>query len=75
MTDREQTKGERMVRLDFNPSQEGVVYDIKRHTAALIDLVEQLRGRDPRLVSLAQTAYEEAAMWGVKAATAEPPKG
>lgn len=71
----EQTKGEKAVRLDFNPSQEGVVYDIKRHTAALIDLVEKLRGRDPRLVSLAQTAYEEAAMWAVKAATAEPPKG
>ena len=64
------TKGELAVRLDFNPSQEGVVYDIKRHSAALIDLCEKLKAKDPRLASLAQTAYEEAAIWAVKAATA-----
>lgn len=73
--DRSQTLGERRVRLDFNPSQEGVVYDIKRHTAAIIDLIEKIRETDPRsetlrLVSLAQTHYEDAAMWAVKAATA-----
>lgn len=67
---REQTLGEGRVRLDFNPSQEGVVFDLKRHTAALIDLCEKLKAKDPRLASLAQTAYEEAAMWAVKAATA-----
>lgn len=73
----EQTKGEKAVRMDFNPSQEGVVYDIKRHTAAVIDLVEKIRLLNPssqenqRLCSLAQTAYEEAAMWSVKAATAK----
>lgn len=66
----ERTLGEQRVRVDFNPSQEGVVYDIKRHTAALIDLCEKLKAHDPRLASLAQTAYEEAAMWAVKAATA-----
>lgn len=64
------TLGESRVRLDFNPSQEGVVYDIKRHTAAIIDLCEKLKAKDPRLAALAQTAYEEAAMWAVKAATA-----
>lgn len=64
------TVGEARVRLDFNPSQEGVVYDIKRHTAALIDLCELLKPREHRLASLAQTAYEDAAMWAVKAATA-----
>lgn len=36
-----------------------------------ISLEEQLnKGEFLRLVSLAQTAYEEAAMWAVKAATA-----
>lgn len=70
MTERAPTIGEVRVRLDFNPSQEGVVYDIKRHTAALIDLCEKLKAKDPRLASLAQTSYEEAAMWAVKAATA-----
>lgn len=73
--DRKATLGENRVRLDFNPSQEGVVYDIKRHTAAIIDLCEKARANHignqeaQRLISLAQTAYEEAAMWAVKAAT------
>ena len=77
MTERPQTLGEKRVRVDFNPSQEGVVYDIKRHTAALIDLVEKLKrdqgesgsGECARLCALAQTHYEDAAMWAVKAAT------
>jgi len=56
----------------FNPSAEGVVDQIKQQTARLIDLCEELKAKDPRLASLAQTAYEEAAMWAVKAATAEP---
>ena len=73
----EQTKGEKMVRMDFNPSGEGVVYDVKRHSAAIIDLVEKIRMNNihnqecQRLCSLAQTAYEEAAMWATKAATAQ----
>lgn len=72
----EKTLGERRVRVDFNPSQEGIVYDIKRHTAAIIDLVDKIKathtndGEVARLVSLAQTHYEDAAMWAVKAATA-----
>lgn len=71
----EKTLGECRVRVDFNPSQEGVVYDIKRHSAALIDLVEKVKQSNPtpevqRLCSLAQTHYEDAAMWAVKAATA-----
>jgi hypothetical protein len=71
----EKTLGEKRVRVDFNPSQEGVVYDIKRHTAAIIDLVEKVRENHKgnpevhRLCSLAQTHYEDAAMWAVKAAT------
>lgn len=68
--------GEDRVRVKFNPSATGLVDQIKQKTAELIDAVEALRegGRAAadvqRLVSLAQTAYEEAAMWAVKAATA-----
>lgn len=61
--------GEDRVRTKFNPSAEGVVDQIKQTTAGLIDICEELKAKDPRLASLAQTAYEEAAMWAVKAAT------
>jgi hypothetical protein len=54
----------------FNPSADGVVDQIKQKTAELIDLCETIKPLDPRLASLAQTSYEEAAMWAVKAATA-----
>jgi len=69
------TLGENRVRVEFNPSGEGVVYDIKRHSAEMIDFVEKVKAGYPgngevaRLCALAQTAYEEAAMWAVKAAT------
>jgi hypothetical protein len=61
--------GAARVREDFNPSGDDTVTKIKRYTADLIDLCEDLKNLDPRLASLAQTAYEEAAMWAVKAAT------
>jgi|1185.fasta_scaffold214100_2 hypothetical protein len=58
------------VREDFNPSKDDLVTKLKRYTADLIDICEHdLKHRDPRLASLAQTAYEEACMWAVKAAT------
>jgi hypothetical protein len=66
------TIGEDRVRLGFNPSADGLVDQIKLRAAALIDLCEQLKARDPRLAALAQTAVEEGAMWAVKAATAPP---
>jgi hypothetical protein len=59
------------VRESFNPSKDNMVDKIKRYTADLIDLCEDLKQLDPRLASLAQTAYEEAAMWAVKAATTQ----
>ncbi len=62
--------GEARVRVDFNPEQNPYVGEIKRASAALIDLCEELKGKDPRLAALAQTAFEEGAMWAVKAATA-----
>lgn len=62
--------GEDRVRVAFNPAASGVVDEIKQKSAELINLCEGLKQKDPRLASLAQTAYEEAAMWAVKAATA-----
>jgi len=66
----EKTVGETRVRTDFNVSGSDVVTQIKQKSAELIDLCETLKAKDGRLASLAQTSYEEAAMWAVKAATA-----
>jgi len=68
------TLGERRVRTTFNISGLSVVEKIKNSSAALINDCEEMRvdSTNPeklRLISLAQTAYEEAAMWAVKAAT------
>ena len=63
------TLGDIRVRRDFNPSSNKDVELIKMGTAKLIDFCESLKKKDPRLAALAQTAYEEAAMWAVKAAT------
>lgn len=62
--------GEDRVRTKFNPSADGIVDQIKQKSAELIDLCETLKAKDARLAALAQTHYEEAAMWAVKAATA-----
>lgn len=70
------TLGESRVRLGFNPSGNERVDRIKRIAADAIDLCAEMRQRAGeasemhRLLSLAQTAFEEAAMWAVKAATA-----
>lgn len=66
----EETIGELRVRTKFNPSQDDIVSQIKQKSAELINLCEELKAKDGRLASLAQTSYEEAAMWAVKAATA-----
>jgi hypothetical protein len=63
--------GARRVRESFNPSQDSLVDKFKRYTADLIDLCEEHKSHDPRLAALAQTAYEEAAMWAVKLVTTE----
>lgn len=64
------TVGEERVRINFNTSSELIVDELKLKTAELIDLCEALKDCDSRLASIAQTSYEEAAMWAVKAATA-----
>jgi hypothetical protein len=71
MEQNELTKGEKMVRTTFNPSNKSDVDSIKQMTASLINMVEELKAKDPRLASLAQTHYETACMFAVKAATAE----
>jgi hypothetical protein len=76
------TLGEKRVRVNFNPSNQDLVQQIKEKSAELINLLENTRedelrkvpaveksNEKMRLISLAQTAYEEAAMWAVKAAT------
>lgn len=71
------TLGETRVRTSFNPSATGSVDQIKQRSAELIDIASTLPKPDDakqhgeffRLTALAMTAYEEAAMWAVKAAT------
>lgn len=69
------TIGEQRVRTQFNPSKDSIVDQIKQKSAELINLAldiklpEENAGEVGRLKSLAATAYEEAAMWAVKAAT------
>lgn len=67
--------GEKRVRTNFNvggdsPEDAAVVDAIKRKTAELINLCEELKAKDPRCASIAQTEFETAAMYAVKAATA-----
>lgn len=64
------TIGEQRVRTTFNPSENGMVDLLKQKTAEMIDMCEALKAKDPRLASLAQTTYEDACHWAVKAATA-----
>ena len=70
------TTGEYRVGISFNPGGHEMVNKIKRAAADLIDLVESIDGAGisevGRLKALAMTHIEDAAMWGVKAATKPP---
>lgn len=81
----EKSIGEFRVRTDFNVSGSSIVDNIKTKTADLINELQTIRDDEARkseenkifpsseklrLIALAQTTYEEAAMWAVKAATA-----
>lgn len=73
------TLGECRVRTRFNVGGNEAVTEIKSKSAELINVLDQLRSinypgttinpEKERLISLAQTAYEEASMWAVKAIT------
>lgn len=73
------TLGEYRVGMTFNPGGSPKVYDIKLAAAALIDYLEACKANafseQIRLLCLAQTHVEDAAMWGVKAITKEPQNG
>jgi hypothetical protein len=67
------SKGDRRVGLKFNPLGLDEVSQIKGVTATIIDNLEDFQTTDPeikRWVALAQTKYEEACMFAVKALTA-----
>lgn len=78
------TKGEYRVGINFNPSGDDLVGQIKRKAADLIDLIGTIEdGTDhgpacgperARLKALAQTDIETAAMHAVKAATKREPE-
>lgn len=65
------TVGEQRVKVDFNVDGNANVDQVKRKSAELINLAEDMRvggsGERQRLIALAQKAYEEACMWLVKA--------
>lgn len=76
-----QTLGQMRVKADFNPAKNDLVDQIKNKAAELIDLCEQMRvtgseaqkihGEKHRLISLAQTEFENGAMLAVKACFTE----
>lgn len=67
----EKTLGENRVKVDFNTTNSELVDQIKVKSAELIDLCEKLReggtSERQRQLSIAQTNYEDACMWAVKA--------
>jgi hypothetical protein len=76
VADNKDSLGAQRVRIDFNPTKNNDVHVIKSMTGALINLCSELNKKGDkesaekrRLIALANTAYEEAAMWAVKAAT------
>ncbi len=70
------TLGEYRVGISFNPSNNAEVDKIKRAAAVCIDLCHtETDTGDPevkRLLALAMTHFEDAAMWAVKAVTKTP---
>lgn len=63
--------GETRVRASFNPAGDKTVEEFKTKIAELIDLVELIKGLDPRLAAMAQSSLEIACMWAVKLATTQ----
>jgi len=73
-TEHELTYGEKAISLSFNPSQNNNVKEIKKHFAALIDHLNDMRentdnGEVKRMCAVSITELQTAQMWAVKAAT------
>lgn len=69
------TEGEYRVGKSFNPSSNPLVDEIKAKAADLIDMMHRLaeaRGPGGREAAVAMTAFEDGAMWAVKAVTKAP---
>jgi len=74
------TEGEYKVGISFNPSGNAEVNKIKQSAASLIDYLNDwlthqsgpATNEQGRLVALAKTHIEDAAMWAVKAVTKQP---
>lgn len=64
------TVGETRIRTVLSLSADGDIDELKLKAAELINICEGLKSKDVRLASLAQTAFEEAVLWAVKASTA-----
>jgi len=75
MTD--QTYGEKLVWLQFNPSNDDAVSVIKKSYADIIDLLNEARktasehSEYQRYLAIAITEAQTAQMWAVKAVTAK----
>lgn len=68
----ESTLGQKRVNVNFNPSKDSIVDDIKNKGAEIIDLLQKLLKEDSseermRLIEIAQTKIETGCMYGVKA--------
>lgn len=68
------TEGEYRVGITFNPAGDTDVDKIKAMAAALIDLIANV-GNNDRCTALAQTAFEDGAMWAVKSITKQDQDG
>jgi hypothetical protein len=68
------TYGEQACGVDFNPSHDIVIGNIKQQFAKLVDKLNMERGSDKspeqnRLLSIAITELQGAQMWAIKAIT------
>jgi hypothetical protein len=69
------SKGEYRVGVTFNPSGNEMVDQVKVKAAELVDVLQPIvdfGGEAGRCAGIAQTKFEEAAMWAVKAITKPP---
>lgn len=72
-----ETRGQYRVGTAFNVNADPMVDEMKQTAARLIDRLQGFvdLGDEPgRCAAIAQTKFEEAAMWAVKAIT-KPPRG
>lgn len=63
------TKGEKLIRTEFNAEGNDVVTAIKQAFAGLIDYLDEVEDADPLYKAIATRELESAAMWSVKSVT------